>query len=162
MTMLKLIFGVVVPTSATFVVTGGPATAMPDLVATPRPAGGVTPPPVNGAYNTATKEWTLTLAAGDYIVRLDLATWFAGTLPITASSPADFVYFTAGASVAWTDTVAIGRGDPKDPWPPPNLQKLAQLPQASQTWFDTNLGLVAAGLPKAATLWFDEAPPAAL
>jgi hypothetical protein len=117
-----------------------------------------------GTYNTSTQSWSLTVPPDDYVVRLDLngGQWFNGQLPISATAAVNLVYYgtlSGNTTVAWTTTTATGRGDPKDPWPPPS-PPFATLPTASFTWLDAQLQSASAQLPKDLELDFDEQRPA--
>jgi hypothetical protein len=158
MTVCKLLFGVNHPGSGniTLTISGGPSgTTMPNILAEDS-----TSKVTAGVYNAGTQEWSITLTPEDYVVRLDLAAnaWFNGQLPITASAAVNFVYYgslTSNTTVAWNDTTALGRGDPKDPWPPPVTPYITMAP-ASYTWHDTQLQAASSALPKDLQLSFDE------
>lgn len=160
MTDCKLIFGLNHQGNGnvTLTITGGPAAAMPDVVAE-NPSGNRT----YGTYNQYASPpcWTLTLAPGDYLVRLDLDAnqWFSGQVPVSASAAVNFVYRgsqSGDTTVAWNTTTAVGRGDPKDPWPPP-VAPYTTLSSDSFRWHDGTLKTASDALPKDLQLDFDVA-----
>jgi hypothetical protein len=85
--------------------------------------------------------WTLSLEAGDYVVRLE-DDEAQGTVTITPSDPvvlatipANAPYFVVVGTLG--KQVSVVTGNPKDPWPPP--QSATQIPGASMTWLTTYL-----------------------
>lgn len=108
--------------------------------------------------------WTMDLAAGDYVIEIQVEHWVAGRLDIVpvlapGQSPPTFVYYgplppspSPVGLTAWNTTaVSIDppessiASDPKDPWQPPPRPRLTTTPpmvtlaQTSSAWFTGEL-----------------------
>src|SRR5512140_319412 len=115
--------------------------------------------------------WTMDLAAGDYLIEIQVENWVPGRLDIVAElapgqRPPTFVRhepLSTGPSpvslVAWEATVSY-IDDSKDPWPPPPpplTTPMVTLAQVSSEWFTANL---AAALTRIAAQPRSKLPPA--
>lgn len=140
----KLLFGIrTSETLSLFVTAAGPLPAQPpDLQIT---TGGqqIAIPCSDGA-------WSATLGSGDHAVRLPAAdeSWFDGAVAFSLSAPATIVSresVTSTTLVTFTTTTgsASTAKDPKNPWPPPLLDKGASAPLVEPTWIGTTLATLA-------------------
>ncbi len=135
---IKLAFGLHTDATIALVVNG--RTSTPDLapvVLTARTG----PSPITLPYQ-GDGRWSGTVAPGDYVATLTVAPWFEGAVEVDAGVSVVFLCIDPGdKTIAWSDTVAVGRGDPKNPWPPPGVP--VSLDAATFKWFDDHLHAVA-------------------
>lgn len=109
-----------------------------DVVVTITLDGALNPPPAlsvisdaftkSYAYSAATKSWSAKLGAGNYVLRIDadsaavITAWSVSTsVPVTfANHRYQVVDDPISTTVSWSGSMTVSRGDPKNPWPPPD------------------------------------------
>ena len=129
----KLIFGIRASKATQLVISGGPAGKALPLRLTTRDGGDTSVPCDNGT-------WTVPIAQGDHIVRIETpneSDWFEGILQFTVAPQAAIVFHgperpeSEHVTTAWSATQGTTGGplgnDPKDPWPPPELNAVVTL-----------------------------------
>ncbi len=109
------------------------------------------------AYDGAKGVWSASLAPGEYVLWLQVPDpkMLKDTVTLLPPKGSLFVYLgpkSNNTSYAWAaDRATISRGDPKDPWPPPQAPEVA-LGAASKAWFEVELKTIADALPKGAVI----------
>lgn len=86
------------------------------------------------AYSAAGKAWIAKLPAGDFILRIDadstaaIKAWTVETsVPVTfANHRFQVADDPISTTVSWPGSTAISRGDPKNPWPPPDAESTVE------------------------------------
>ncbi len=138
----KLIFGLHVTEEVTLVVDGDKANPAAQLVVLTQGQ----PSPAVVSYDAGAHGWVVTLGAKDYLVSLEVSDdqWWDDDVSAHGANDDTLTFVVHGPedaneehhTDAWQATSA--KGDPKDPWPPPE-SPLITLPTASLAWFDDKL-----------------------
>ena len=143
--------GLVVVQAGDLTASAAPASPQGPLTIRPRGAKDLVVP-----YDADKGMWRIALAPGAYVVSQLVPDPKALNDKVTLSPPkgSSFVYLgpkSNGASYGWAaDEATITRGDPKNPWPPPQAPEISL--GSAKVWFDVELAEIDAALPKDAVV----------
>ncbi len=132
---IKLAFGLHTDATIVLVVTG--KTSAPGLAPMVLVARSGTSP-ITLPYQ-GDGRWSGPVAPGDYAATLPVDPWFDGTIEVEASETSILacIDIATDKTITWSATTAEGRGDPKNPWPPPGAP--VNVDPAIFKWLDDQL-----------------------